>query len=98
MSVIPDRHLRVLEKANIECCDTKALMGDLVDNDILPSLKARIESHLECCEQCQKFRIEYLATIELARSLKPKTMPLEAQNRLRAALNKRLGLSLQMVS
>jgi len=92
--------MSILEKTTIECADVVKVFGDYVDGEMEPTLKHRIAEHIENCEKCQDFERSYRFVIEAAKTLKPKEieMPLEAKNRLRDALNKRLGLSLPNVA
>lgn len=98
MSEIPDYQLRVLEKEEITCRDVRDLMCDYADNEILPTLKSRIDEHFESCNRCRYFSQTYLKTIQLANELPAKELDSGAQDRLRKALNQRLGLNLAQVS
>lgn len=94
---ISNRHLKVLEKPQITCSDVFALLGDYVEQELPPALKARIDQHVEACSGCQEVKDGYQLVIALARDLRPKAIPVAVENRLRAGLNKRLGISLPMI-
>jgi anti-sigma factor RsiW len=89
----------VLEKHTLDCVDVVELLGDLVEGDLSPTLAARLESHIEDCNYCGEIKRGYEMTIELAHELnsEEKPVPAAVQNRLRAALNEKLGLRLGMV-
>ena len=95
MKVLSELQLRVFEKAEIECLDTRSLLGDLLDNDLPQCLLSRVQLHIDSCEQCQEQERSYREVIELAASLRNKPIPDGVQSRLREALSKRLGVSLQ---
>lgn len=98
-STIPDHQLRILEKQEIDCIDVQLIMGDYADGDLTETLKERVDHHICTCKKCAEFKDSYLKTIELAASLlEPKPLPVDLQNRLRAALNRRLGINLPPVS
>ena len=88
--------LMVLEKEKITCDDVAELMGDYADGELIPTLEGRLNEHIAECFDCQDLREQYLLTIELAREIgrRPPPVPTGVQNRLRAALNARLGLNL----
>ena len=94
-----DFQLMVLEKHTLDCVDVVELLGDLVEGDLSPTLAARLGSHIEDCNYCGEIKRGYEMTIELAHELKSEERPVPAavQNRLRAALNEKLGLRLGMV-
>ena len=91
--------MNILEKATIECTDVVELFGDYLDNDLNPTLKERVAEHIAECEKCQDFEKSYRFVIKAAAELKPGAieMSLAAKNRLRQALNERLGLSIPMI-
>ena len=106
MKYISEEQLRVLEKEFIDCTNVEDMMCDYADNDLTESLKDRIDDHISSCKKCRHFKDSYLQTIEYARLLKPRVEPVkpplelttDAKNRLRAALNHRLGINLPVVS
>lgn len=91
------QHLRVLEKAQIDCCDVIDLLDDYVEHELPPALKTRFDEHVEHCPACQEVKYGYQLVIELARELGTVPMPVAVENRLRQGLNKRLGISLSMI-
>ena len=84
----------VLEKQMITCKDVVGLFGQYTDDELPPTLKARVDEHLTECSQCQEFGRDYLLGIKLARELSDRPVPEGVSSRLREALNLRLGLSL----
>jgi len=88
-----DYHIQILEKGMIDCADVDALMGDLVDGDLIPTLEARIREHIDSCEVCSESLRAYSWVINQAKTLKPQ-LPEDVSRRLRETLNKRLGLNL----
>lgn len=82
------------------CSDVTARLGDYVDNEIDQSLKLSIDTHLDICPECAAFFASYKHVIDSAAELREPEAPLEVdvQNRLRAALNRRLGLSLPYIA
>ena len=99
MNKLTDLHLLILEKGTINCDDVVDVMGDYIDGDLTASIKDRIESHMAGCAECREFLRTYSFTVKLAASLRnDDPVPTDVQNRLRASLNARLGLSLPQVS
>ena len=98
MKKLSDHHLLLLEKGEICCDDIVDIMGDYVDGELTASVKERIDTHMAGCSECREFLRTYSFTVKLAASLRNDTpAPAPVQNRLRAALNERLGLSLPQV-
>lgn len=97
MSKLSDTQIRILEKQSLDCLDVSELTGDLVDGDLIPTLESRVISHAKCCAYCRESIESYKLTVQLASELRDQPIPTGVQNRLRRALNERLGLSLQMV-
>ena len=97
MADFTDLQLMVLEKERIECRDVMVLLGDYCDNELPHSLHARLEEHIGDCDYCREVTEGYLLTIALAKQLNDAPIPDGVQNRLRASLNKKLGLNLGMV-
>ena len=94
---LSDLHMRILEKGEIRCRDVEDLLDDYSARDLSCTLRARIDAHVHGCSRCQKACQEYRWTIELASELPDKPLPIDVQNRLRFALNQRLGLNLPLV-
>ena len=96
MANFSDYQLRVLEKEHIDCIDVVELLGDYHDGELPESLRGRLHAHIEACPHCQALRDGYDLTIKLAKQLKEERMPSGVQNRLREALNRRLGINLAL--
>ena len=94
MCIKNELHLEILEKSAIECADVDKLLGDLVDGDLIPTLEGRIREHISACTKCSESERGYRWVVESAKELKVKPLPEQVSQRLRVALNKRLGLSL----
>lgn len=97
MKKMTDFELFVLEKGNVDCSDVVKLFGSYVDEELPGTLRARVSAHVATCPKCRDFEKSYRSTIDLAAELRDKPVPLEVQNRLRRALNQKLGLNLPMV-
>ena len=97
MKLISEDQIRILEKQEIECRDIPQMMCDYADGDLLDSLKDRLDSHIEECSCCREFKETYMKGVELSALLKPAPLSSEVQNRLRLALNLRLGINLPTV-
>ena len=98
MNEFTDSHLRIFEKNRITCRDVIHSYGDYTDGEIPVALKARLDAHIAGCECCQKFTATYNLTLSLASELQIQPTPIDVQNRLRDALNKRLGLTLPLIA
>ena len=96
-----DLQLLVLEKDKISCEDVESILDDYVENELPATLKARVSSHICDCDDCQELEDEYRLTIVLAKEIGQREkqahrMSQGAHQRLREALNDRLGLDLPM--
>lgn len=96
MKKFTDEHLRIFEKENFNCADISDLLCDYTDHDLPVSLKGRFDAHCTHCPECAELVRGYRFTIELAAELSDRQMPKDAKNRLRLALNERLGTSLPL--
>ena len=94
MENFTDYQMEVLEKGQIDCIDVVRLMGDYHDRDLPETLRGRLHAHIKNCSICSEMYSGYSFVCELARELKPEPMSESARDRLRAGLNKRLGLNL----
>ena len=94
MKRFSELEILVLEKGVVSCNDVEALLGEYADGELLSAVREKIDSHCESCEECAQMRDEYLLTIRLAQTLSDKPLPVDVHNRLRNALNEKLGLSL----
>jgi anti-sigma factor RsiW len=83
-----------------ECRDITARLGDLIDNELAQNEKKAVEEHLDVCPDCASFFASYRHVIQSAAELREPEQPLEVdvQNRLRRALNTRLGLNLPYIA
>ncbi len=89
------------EKLEIhECGDVVARMGDYVENELLRPERLAVEAHLNDCPGCAAFFASYKHVIDSAAELREPEQPIsvEVQNRLRKALNTRLGLNLSYIA
>ena len=95
MKKFTEEQLMIFEKEQINCEDVAELLGDYQDHELPPSLRGRIDLHLRQCPQCFEMERSYRMVVELARELK-ETMPAGVSQRLKEALNRRLGLHLRV--
>lgn len=89
-----DIQLRVLEKEIISCRDVARLMDDYTDQELSTTLRARLDAHIRRCPECQELRSSYRWVCDTAHELGQAPFDRGVQNRLRQALNQRLGLNL----
>lgn len=94
---LTEQHLRILEKESITCEDVAQVLGDYTDQDLSCSLRGRIDAHIRGCDACTELSDSYRWTVNLAHELASKPLPAGVENRLRQALNRRLGLNLPAV-
>lgn len=94
MSFMTDFELLVFEKNEVTCNDVEKLFGEYIENETPCSLRARLDEHIQSCENCQRFQEQYKTVISLAKELGSRPIPEDVQQRLRKSLNERLGLSL----
>jgi anti-sigma factor RsiW len=75
-------------------------LGDFVGGELDASSHREIERHIKECSECAAFVSGYQEVINLAGELKTPEQSLEVdvQNRLRHALNQRLGLDLAYIA
>lgn len=83
-----------------DCKDVIAHLGDFVDRELPLAQRAAIEHHLDECPDCTAFLASYqhvvLSAAELREPEEP--LPVDVQNRLRKALNERLGINLPFIA
>lgn len=97
MAKLTEQHILLLEKGVLSCQDIEDSMCDYADGDLPEMVKARVDEHIEQCEKCRDLCDSYLYTIKVAHTLRTHTpITSDIQNRLRAALNERLGISLSV--
>jgi anti-sigma factor RsiW len=84
----------------LECRDVSARFGDYIDNELPAPERQAVESHLDKCADCTAFFASYNHVIQSAAELREPEQPLavDVQNRLRKALNERLGISLPFIA
>ncbi len=92
--LMTDNEIRILEKGTIECKDTTELLGSYVDNELSESLRTRVADHIATCPECQEGEERYREVIALAKTLPDVELTQGVSDRLRKALNQRLGLDL----
>ena len=82
------------------CHDIIEMLGDYVEGDLAPSQHSCVEQHLDTCPKCAAFFASYKHIIDAAAELREPERPLEVdiQNRLRRALNQRLGTNLPYIA
>ena len=88
--------LYVLEKATVKCSDVNRLLREYTDNELPISLRSRVDHHLHSCEECSAEFDSYQFVVSAAKMIREETphLPHAVRNRLHAALNARLGISL----
>lgn len=93
-----DYHMYVLEKYAVDCIDVVKLLGDYYDKDLHPSLQQRLENHVCECKYCEELDRSYRLVVDVARTLRQeeRQMTSTVKVRLRQALNKRLGINLNV--
>jgi anti-sigma factor RsiW len=81
-----------------DCKDVVAHLGDFVEGDLPLAQRAAVENHLDECSDCATFYASYKHVISSAAELREpnEPLPVEVSNRLRKALNARLGLNLTL--
>ena len=84
----------------LACRDVIERLGDFVDNDLSLDLRSSVENHLDDCAECASFFASYRHVIESAAELREPVEPIgvDVQNRLRKALNQRLGITLPYIA
>ena len=89
-----EMHIEILERPIITCSDLEEMLGDYVEGDLLPTLHARLVTHIEDCEVCQKLESDYRLIIQLAFTLRDRPVPQDVKARLRNSLSQKLGINL----
>jgi anti-sigma factor RsiW len=87
--------------ANLDCREVVARLGDFVDRELSSSEHNAMEAHLDRCPACAAFAASYQHVVEsaaLLREPEEKPLPVAVQNRLRKALNERLGIRLPYIA
>ncbi len=83
-----------------DCKDVIAHLGDFVDRELPMVQRAAIDNHLNECPDCTAFLASYQHVVSSAAELREPEEPLSVgvQNRLRKALNERLGIALPYIA
>ena len=84
----------------LDCKDVIARLGDYTDNELPVSERIAMEDHFDDCAECAAFLASYTHVVVSAAELREPEQPIsvDVQNRLRAALNKRLGINLPLIA
>jgi len=84
----------------LDCKDVIARLGDYTDNELPVSERIAMEDHFDECPECAAFLASYTHVVVSAAELREPEQPIsvDVQNRLRAALNKRLGIDLPLIA
>lgn len=67
------------------------LLVEYVEGELPPEARARVESHVTECPDCEHFVNTYRATISLAETAFTQTMPPEAKTAMEEQLRKAIG-------
>ena len=87
--------LYVLEKPTVKCSDVTHLLRQYTDQELPLTLRSRVDSHIHHCGACAAEFESYQLIVDSGKLLKSDApLPHAVKNRLHAALNARLGLSL----
>ena len=84
----------------LDCKDVIARLGDYTDNELPAPERAVMDDHFDECPECAAFLASYTHVVISAAELREPEQPIsvDVQNRLRAALNKRLGIDLPLIA
>jgi predicted anti-sigma-YlaC factor YlaD len=82
------------------CGDVIAHMGDYLEKDLPAAQRAALEDHLDECPECTAFYASYKHVVQTAAELREpeQELPVDVSNRLRRALNERLGINLPYIA
>lgn len=86
--------LALLLKPELSCQEVQDLFSEFLDLELLSALRDKFEDHIICCPDCKVFARSYKAVIAIANDLGNAPMPDGVADRLRLALNERLGTQL----
>jgi anti-sigma factor RsiW len=84
-----------------DCKDVIAHLGDFVDGELPLAQRAAVENHLDECPDCAAFYASYKHVVTSAAGLRDEPeepLPVDVSNRLRKALNERLGINLPYIA
>ena len=84
----------------LECKDVIVRLGEYVDNELPNSERNVMDEHFDECPDCAAFLASYTHVVVSAAELREPEQPIsvDVQNRLRSALNKRLGINLPLIA
>jgi len=93
-----DKNLQADEM--LDCQDVVARLGDYVDSELSDGERSVMDDHFDRCPDCAAFLASYTHVVVSAAELREPEQPIsvDVQNRLRAALNKRLGINLPLIA
>ena len=82
----------------MNCVNVIEVFGDYLENELPGSISDRVDSHLHECSGCRDMFEGYKLVVQLAREIgrEQTEIPGEVHQRLRGALNDRLGISLSV--
>ncbi len=83
-----------------DCKDVIARLGDYTDNELHSAERTAMDDHFDICPECAAFLASYTHVVTSAAELREPEQPIsvDVQNRLRDALNKRLGINLPLIA
>lgn len=88
--------------APLACREVNDSFPDLLDGELPQNSKKALEAHIAACEGCQDAYRSYKHVVDCAAELgrEDEIQPVDVgvQNRLRKALNQRLGLNLSYIA
>jgi len=84
----------------LDCKDVVARMGDYIDQELPLTQRDAVDNHLDECPECTAFFASYNHVVQSAAELREpeRPLPVDVQNRLRRALNERLGINLPYIA
>lgn len=84
----------------LDCKDVIARLGDYVDQELSSNQRVAMDDHFDDCPECAAFLASYTHVVVSAAELREPEQPIsvDVQNRLRTALNKRLGINLPLIA
>ena len=85
---------------SLKCPDVVEHLGDFLEKDLSTSMHSAMEKHFSECSECAALNASYQHVVASAAKLRTpeKSLEVDVQNRLRGALNKRLGINLSYIA
>lgn len=82
------------------CGQNREQIVDYLDGELTDQARLEFEAHNAACPECAAFCASYQAVVDTAKELREPEQPIDVgvQNRLRAALNQRLGINLPYIA